>query len=299
MGKRSRAAIACAVVAVASITGTARADEPDLARRAFEEGTALEKHGDYTAALARFRDSAAQRPTAGNRFHIGYCLEMTGKLAAAFAEYEVVVVLAKEQKKPDILAATTTQLDGLRPRVPRLALRATLPPGGEVLVDGNLVVDLTTPVPVDPGRHVVTADAPEHEGFKKTVDVAERSIVPVDVVLAKLVIARAMPEASPPRPAADHTQAIAATAGAILLVGGGIASFLVAGSAADAGVAQCAALAAPTCDRNQTKVRAFDALALGGWIAGAGLGAVAVWLWTSKPARVGVNGARFQLEGRF
>ena len=146
---------------------------------------------------------------------------------------------------------------------------------------------------------VVTADAPEHEGFKKTVDVAERSIVPVDVVLAKLVIARAMPEASPPRPAADHTQAIAATAGAILLVGGGIASFLVAGSAADAGVAQCAALAAPTCDRNQTKVRAFDALALGGWIAGAGLGAVAVWLWTSKPARVGVNGARFQLEGRF
>ena len=298
MGKRSLAAVV-GVVVIASITGVARADEPDAARRAFEEGTALEKHGDYDAALARFRASAAQRPTAGNRFHIGFCLEMTGKLAAALAEYDAVVALAKEQKKPEILAAATTQLDGLRPRVPKLALKVTLPPGGEVLVDGNLVTDLGAPVPVDPGRHIVTADAPEHEGFKKTVDVAERAVVPVDVVLAKLVIAAATPAPPPPPSRTDRTQAVAATAGAVVLVGAGIASFLVAGSAKDDGVSQCAALAAPSCDRNQTKVRAFDALALGGWIAGAGLGAVAVWLWTSKPARVGVNGTRFQLEGRF
>ena len=296
MGKRLRITI---VLALASIAGVARADEADAARRAFEEGTALEKRGEYEAALARFRESATQRPTAGNRFHVGYCLEMTGKLAAALVEYDAVTELARDQKKPEILAATTTRLEGLRPRVPRLTLKATLPPGGEVLVDGNLVTDLTTPVPVDPGPHIVTADAPEHEGFKKTVDLPEKSNVTVDVVLAKLVIAGAKPVVAPRPAPPDHTAAIAATAGAVVLVGAGIASFLVAGSAKDDGEAQCAVLAAPTCDKNQTRVRAFDALALGGWIAGAGLGAVAVWLWTTKPARVGINGTGLRLEGRF
>lgn len=297
MGKRIRLAV---VLALASITGAASAEDADAARRAFEEGTALEKRGDYEAALVRFRESAAQRPTAGNRFHVGYCLEMTGKLAAALVEYDAVTELARDQKKPDILAATTTRLDGLRPRVPRLSLKAKLPPGGEVLVDGNLVTDLATPLTVDPGAHIVTADAPEYEGFKKTVDLPEKSNVTVEVVFTKLVIAEAKPApVAPPPPPPDHTAAIAATAGAVLLVGGGIASFLVAGSAKNDGEAQCAALAAPACDANQTKVRAFDALALGGWIAGAGLGAVAVWLWSSKPARVSAHGTGLRLEGRF
>jgi hypothetical protein len=37
----------------------------------------------------------------------------------------------------------------------------------------------------------------------------------------------------------------------------------------------------PNCDAKKGDVRLFDALALGGWIAGAGVGAVAIVMWTS------------------
>ena len=56
------------------------------ARRSFEDGVSLEKKGDYAGALAKFRESMEIKATLGNRFHIAYCLEMTGKLAAALEE---------------------------------------------------------------------------------------------------------------------------------------------------------------------------------------------------------------------
>lgn len=288
------------VLGLASLASSARADDADQARRAFEDGTELEKRGDYPAALERFKASAALRATPGNRFHVAYCLEMTGKLGAAVVEYEAVVALAREQKKTDILAAATPRLEALRPRLAKLTLHATLPPGGEVLVDGE-PVDPAAPLTLAPGKHVVTADAPDHGSFKQNVDLAAGAAVTVDVALSRYTIATPAtdPVAPPPPPPAPagHGPAIATTIGAVALVGGGIASFLVAGSARDDGAAECARLAAPTCDRKQGTVRTFDALALTGWIAGAALGAVSVWLWTAKPARA--TASRFVLEGRF
>lgn len=287
------------VLALASLTGGVRADDADQARRAFEDGTELEKRGDYAGALERFKASATLRATPGNRFHVAYCLEMTGKLGAAVVEYEAVVALARQQKKADILAAAAPRLEALRPRLAKLTLHATLPPGGEVLVDGE-PVDPAATLTLDPGKHVVTADAPDHASFKKNIDLAAGGSTTVDVVLSQYAIAAPTTEPLPPPPPpahAGHGPAIATTIGAVALVGGGIVSFLVAGSARDDGAAECARLAAPTCDRKQGTVRTLDALALTGWIAGAALGAVSVWLWTAKPARA--SASRLVLEGRF
>lgn len=287
------------VLALASLASAAHADDADQARRAFEDGTALEKRGDYAAALDRFKESATLRATPGNRFHVAYCLEMTGKLGAAVVEYEAVVALAREQKKAEILAAATARVEGLRPRLAKLTLHANLPPGGEVLVDGE-PVDPAASLTMDPGSHVVTAVAPDHGNFKKNVELAAGATTTVDVVLSRYVLAAPTSPAAPPSPPPQHPgrgAAIATTIGAVVLVGGGVASFLVAGAAHDDGAAECARLAVPACDRKQGTVRTFDALALTGWIAGAALGALSVWLWTAKPART--SASRFVLEGRF
>ena len=64
-----------------------------------------------------------------------------------------------------------------------------------------------------------------------------------------------------------------------MLIGGGVASFVYSGSLADQAKSDC--LARVTCDDKRGDIRLFDSLALGGFIAGAGLGAFAIYEWAS------------------
>ncbi|MBX3212260.1 MAG: hypothetical protein KF850_09530 [Labilithrix sp.] len=96
-------AVLCASAAHAQVPGE------EIARRAFEEGVALEKTGDFAAALAKFKESEQIKATLGNRYHKAYCLEMTGKLAAALIEYEVVDRSARETSKAELVEAASAR----------------------------------------------------------------------------------------------------------------------------------------------------------------------------------------------
>src|SRR5689334_1691271 len=100
-------------------TSAARAQVPgeEIARRAFEEGVALEKKGDFAPALAKFKESERIKATLGNRYHKAYCLEMTGKLAAALIEYEAVDKAARDANKSDLVETTRIRLEPLRTKV--------------------------------------------------------------------------------------------------------------------------------------------------------------------------------------
>ncbi len=292
-----------AISAIVLISSNAHADSPG------EEGVTLEKKGDYDAALVKFRESAAIKRTLGNRFHLAFCLEMTGKLSAALNEYEVVDKTAREQKKAEIIEATRLRLEPLRPRVPQLALRVTprLPPNAEVLLDGNLVAPGLLDgkaFRVDPGSHVVTAHAPEHENVTRTVPLSEGANVSVEVPFEAVTVAPAHVVTEPPPeppPKRDVTLPILTTAGAVLLAGGGVFAFFVASGAGSDAEKECPQKRA--CDSEQTKVRTFDTLALSGFIGGAALGVLSVVLWTSSPsprrAALITRPSWIGLEGRF
>jgi hypothetical protein len=314
-GWRCRWRLILLVVALATLAPFAYAQAPaelEIAKRAFEDGVALEKKGDYAGALGKFRESAQIKTTLGNRFHTAYCLEMTGKLAAALLEYEAIDKAAREQQKPEIVEQTRVRLEPLRPRVPQVMLRVmfsppltkdakdTNVPGVEVLIDGSPIapalLDGSKPARVDPGDHVVTAHAPDYENFTKKISTAESGTLPVDVVLERSAVAANAnsrsaqghahgvvtdPPSEAPR-APSRTLAIAATAGAVVLATTGVVAFIVAGSAASDAETTC-----PTkvsCDDERSKVRTFDALALGGFVGAVGLGALSVVLWVSKPS---------------
>jgi hypothetical protein len=183
---------------------------------------------------------------------------------------------------------------------------------------------------LDPGEHAVTVRAPGYRNNARKVLVPEAITTTVDVVLERATAtapiapttapAPLAPPAAEPEPATatiepprepvrsrSLTAPIVTTSGAVALAASGLIFFLVAGGAQSDALAQCPQKA--SCDSERSKVRTFDALALGSFVGAAGLGVVAVVLWTSKgPERAAATttGARLfatptalGLEGRF
>jgi len=321
------ASLAHAQPAPASAAGAAGKER---AKKLFEEGVELEKKADYASALAKYKEAEQITVTAGLRFHTGYCLEMTGKLAAALEEYEAADRMARDQNKQEVHAATAVRLEPLRVRVPQIAIRLGTPAkDADVQLDGVTVaaslVDGGKAFRLDPGEHNVTARAPGYKAFSRKVQVPESVTTTVDVSLERITGTAVVPAVAPPPPTSGGEAAapssvseppaegahgrsrllpIATTAGAVVLAGTGVAMFLVAGSAQTKAQEDCATKL--SCDDRRGRVRTFDALALGGFIGAVGLGVVSVILWTSKPseqaaatARLQAGPGTFALEGSF
>ena len=281
----------------------------EQARRLFEEGVELEKKSDYAGALAKYKAAEQLAQTLGLRFHKAYCLEMTGKLASALEEYEAAEKMAREANKQDIKAAVATRLEPLRARVPQIAIRLTTPvKDAEVQLDGATVA---APLldgkafRLDPGEHGLTARAAGHSPFTRRLQIPEGLTTTVDIALDPLPMAPAhvagsASGASPvTEPPAEPSRGrsilvpVLTTAGAVVLAGTGVAMFLVAGGAQSD--AQDACPTKLSCDSEQSRVRTFDALALGSFIGAAGLGVLSVILWTSRGAERAPRAAQARL----
>lgn len=276
----------------------APAASKDQAKKLFEEGADLEKKGDFAGALAKYKEAEQLAVTPGLRFHEGYCLEMIGKLTAALEAYDAADKLAREQNRQDVHAAVAVRLDPLRARVPNIAIRLSTPTSGvDVQVDGVAVVPARLEgkgFPIDPGEHTLTARAVGYKSLTRKLQTPESVTTTVDVSLERATMASAAPVApvEPTAPAAtteppgevrrgpSRALPIATTAGAFVLAGAGVAFFLVAAGAQSDAHESCPAK--PICDDEQSRVRTFDALALGSFIGAAGLGVLSVVLWTSK-----------------
>jgi hypothetical protein len=169
----------------------------------------------------------------------------------------------------------------------------SLPPGVvgvSVQVDGTAIPEETAKneIPLDPGPHRIVVTARDREPFAANMEAKEREHTELDV--------RMNPTAPPPRPLepppADNRRvgAIASTAGAVALITGGVLAFSQAGREQAEARRTCAALLVP-CDDLSDPIRTWDALALAGWVGGAGLGVLSVFLWKdiiTKPKQTAV-----------
>jgi hypothetical protein len=281
----------------------------EQAKKLFDEGVELEKKADYPGALAKYREAERLTATPGLRFHEAYCLEMTGKLASALEAYGAADQLALEQNKQDVHTAILVRLDPLRARVPQIAIRIATPAqGAEVELDGVTVAPALLEgkaFRVDPGEHIVTAHATGYldhirkvrtpESITTTVDVSLERVgtpPPAPAVASGAVAPARAPGEPPPSGVTEPPREgprspsralpIVTTVGTIVLAGAGVASFLVAGGAQSDAERDC--LTKTTCDDERSRVRLFDAVALGAFAGAAALAVVSVALWSSKPA---------------
>lgn len=245
-----------ALFLVATPTLVAAAPEPtpseiSVARRLFEEGKAAEDAGRFREAAERFRKAIAIKDTPGMRFHLARCEEEQGALVEALVEYDRARELLESGiKAPDVERLLPDARKRVQAKVASVTLR--LPEGltnASVELDGKTLSSsvLGVPIPVNPGKHRLSATASGRTSFAAELELGAGEAKQVAVELpasAAPVVPRpevtALPAPAPPAKVApssrDTGRTIALVSEASLFAAGlttGIVFAIAKGGAAD------------------------------------------------------------------
>jgi len=174
--------------------------ELEQARKTFAEGEEAEARGDCATAVARYEAVVAIKETAAVRLRIGRCHERLGKLTLALADYRRAQDLARSDARA--LEVATQVESALTPRIPRIEIRLPAGASGATITLDGAPTSAEAPIQVDPGRHVVVAEAPGKVRFEGEVLIGEGEQLLVDVVLTPA--AADAPPPPPPAPPAEE-----------------------------------------------------------------------------------------------
>lgn len=212
-------AIALAGPAIAPVAPGIAADP---AQTSFDQGVADMEAGRFEKACPAIEASQRLAPMPGTLFTLAECEAARGRIATAMRYYSEYLALfrtftaQKKLEQKERAVTSTEQLRKLGLLVPRLTLTLPADAGTDVVVkrDGEIVAELSlaTALAVDPGEHVLSAQAPggpEVEqritlapGESRTVELSlrrapEPAPAPVPTVLAPLATVTRSP---PPPP---------------------------------------------------------------------------------------------------
>ena len=158
-------ALACACVLIAQVSA-AQPSEADRrhAQLLFDRGRALLDEGRFSEACPLFAGSQKLDPGGGTLLNLAVCHDKEGRLATAHAEYNEALSLAIRDGRDDRRRIAEEGIAALAPRIPhlRFELPKNVPADAlTITVDGAVVARLAwnAALPVDPGKHRVTASA--------------------------------------------------------------------------------------------------------------------------------------------
>jgi hypothetical protein len=151
----------------------------------FNDAQDLIDAGNWTEACAKFEASYALDPQNGTRLNVADCSEHFNKLATAWALFIEAAEsdLDVDAKRRDY---ALKRASALRERLPRLSIDVSPQariPGLVIARDGRTIapVTLAAPIYIDPGEHVITAQAPGKRAFSAKISVKEREHLTVKV----------------------------------------------------------------------------------------------------------------------
>jgi hypothetical protein len=153
----------------------AHAADPAAAQVLFDEGKSLMSFRDYAHACPKFDESQKLDPGLGTLFHFADCEEHLGKTATAWAAFLEVASEAKAQGEIARETAARERGTALEPHLARLSLdpgSSSRVPSLQLSRDGVPIgaPEWSSPVPVDPGMHVIEARAPFKGTWTTTVN---------------------------------------------------------------------------------------------------------------------------------
>jgi hypothetical protein len=178
----------------------AQARDPAAGEALFQEGRRLMKAGDFAGACPKLEESLRLDPALGTLVNLASCEEERGRTATAWEHWRAAAdQLPSGDKRRVTAVARATALEKVLPRL-TVTLAAEVSTEAEVKRDGVRLgrASLGLPLPVDPGRHVVTVVAPGREPreFEATLRARENQTLTLEpgpeIKLAKV-------EAPPPR----------------------------------------------------------------------------------------------------
>jgi hypothetical protein len=296
------------------------------AQALFESARDLMKKGKYAEAVPKLEESQRLDPGSGTLLNLGICYEHQGLTASAWTTYLEAVASARADGKADRAKSAQQHADALSPRLARLTIRPPADPvaGLEVRRDGTLVGagQLGSPIPADPGNHVVAATAPGRKAWQTTVvlreGASETLLIPVLAMAASSTAAKpadvskhpetAAPVAATPENAVPDDPGRSQRVVALVVGGVGVAGLAVgtvfglrSKSLHDDAQATCTG-AACTDDNGvnlMNEARAAGNVSTVAFLVGAAGVAVGATLWFTAPrgVQVGVGYGTMQIAG--
>jgi len=272
---------------------SARADDRAAAQQLFQQGKELVRAGDFAQACPKFEAAEQFSATPGVRLNLAECWVKLGRTASAWGKFDEALAMA--ERAGDTAAAEVARAGktSLEPELVYLTVVVgdeARVPGLEVHRDGEKLPPAAwgVAIPVDPGTHDLSADAPGRKHWSETAAVAPRAkatVVVPTLALEATVVAGGQETGSPRR----ATQRILAwVSGGVGLAGIGVASYFAVDAISKKGdyrshlntTGQCADA---TCQTDSHAAYVAGNVATGGFVAGGALLAAGVVLFLTGP----------------
>ena len=271
MHRSTRLSVLIALVS----SSVAVADDADVEATAlFEKARELTKAGKEKEACPMFERSQHLVPALGTELNLARCYAAIGRLVDAMKLYRDLQSKLADAHNPQRLQLVRDGIAAVVKKLPKVTIERGVITG-EVRIDGE-VADVEGPVPLDPGRHTVTAI-----GAKQI----ELEIGDGD---EKTVTLEALPPPPPPKPGKQDDVLLYTLAGAGGAVFLGTITGIVTIRERDAGRDRCVAdmTGALVCDPRGVQLleRAgtMSHVTTGFFVTGIALGTVATLLYVQS-----------------
>ena len=145
-----------------------------LANQLFDDAERLTASDRVSEACPKYAESQRLDPQLGTLLHLGACYGKVGKTASAWASFKDAADMAA-RKHDEREAVAKQYVAELEPRLSRLTIEVSrdAPTTIEVKRDGEHFGRAAwgSPVPIDPGPHVITASSSGFKDWQTTIDV--------------------------------------------------------------------------------------------------------------------------------
>ncbi len=173
--------IALATFFAPDVRAEPSATERAVAQTLFDEGRQLMAEKKYSEACAKFAKSQEIDPSAGTFINLALCHESEGKLATAWAEFNEALSQALRDQRPDREKAAREHIEALKPRLNQLTVKVSdraKVEGFQITLDGVPLREAMwgVPTPIDPGKHMLEATAPNKQPYATSVSFDEPGI---------------------------------------------------------------------------------------------------------------------------
>jgi hypothetical protein len=205
IGSSALAAALCLTLAA----GPARADTGQakaMAETLFREGKKLFAQGKIAEACEKLESSYKIDEALGTLLNLADCHEKQGRLATAWGEYSEALSIAKKAGQAPRQKFARERLAAIEPKLAHLTVQVSADAaveGLEVTIDQVPLVrgGWGTPVPANPGEHVIAAGAPGKQRWETNLTLEPSESRSVEVPRLDPIPVAAAPAPPPPRAA--------------------------------------------------------------------------------------------------
>jgi serine/threonine-protein kinase len=200
--RRNALAFSLLLALVASpggLSAQSASEQKAAAEALFDRGLSLMREGKLAQACEQLEASQAIERGIGTMLYLAECYEKLGRTASAWALFREASSAAEASGQRDRAATGAQRAQALQPQLSTLTVdvpETSRVAGLEVRRNGALWPEGSwgVAVPVDPGRHRISASAPGHQTWEQEVEVGQQ----VHQTLSLPALAQGGPLPTPP-----------------------------------------------------------------------------------------------------